>query len=52
MARQIQIEYEGVTYDMMARGNHSQAICGVDQDRKVCQAALGEVCEKTRWRGQ
>ena len=49
MARQIRIEYEGATYDLMARGNHGQAIYGDDQDRKLWLEALGEVCEKTCW---
>ena len=50
MARQIRIEYAGATYHVMARWNHGQAIYEDEQDRKVCQAALVQVCEKTGWR--
>ena len=50
MARQIRIEYAGATYHVMARWNHGQAIYEDGQDRKVCQEALGQVCEKTGWR--
>jgi hypothetical protein len=34
MARQIRIEYAGVVYPVMARGNHGQAILADDLDRR------------------
>ena len=50
MAPQIRIEHEGATYHVMARGKHGQVIYEDEQDRKVRQAALGQVGEKTGWR--
>ena len=46
MVQQIRIEYEGATYHVMARGNQGQTIYEDEQDCKVCQEALGQVCEK------
>ena len=50
MARQIQIEYDGAAYHVMARGNQGQAIFAGDLDRKVWLETLAETCEKTGWR--
>ena len=46
MARQIRIVYAGETYHAMARGNHGQAICGDEQDRKVWPEALARFARK------
>ena len=46
MARQIRIVYAGATYRMMARGNHGQAICGEERDRKVWLEALARFVRK------
>jgi len=47
MARPLRIEYAGVVYHVMARGNQGRAIYADDRDRKPWLETLGEACQKT-----
>ena len=46
MARQIRIVYAGATHQVVARGNHGQAIYGDEQDRKVWLEVLARFVRK------
>ena len=47
MARKLRIQYPGVIYHVMNRGDHQEKIFCNDADRKLFLAALAEGCQKT-----
>jgi putative transposase len=49
MARSIRMEYEGVWYHVLARGNRRDAIFEGEADREMMLEALGQTCERTGW---
>jgi len=50
MARRPRIEYAGAFYHLISRGDHGEAICRDDEDRKRFLVCMGEVCRRTGWR--
>ena len=52
MPRQLRIEYHGVIYHVMNRGDRREAIFKDDADRERFLATLGEACLKTGWQVQ
>ena len=51
MARMLRIEYPGVFYHVMAKGNRRETVFHDDEDRKFFLARPGEVCRMTGWLG-
>ncbi len=49
MARTLRVEYPGVIYHVMNRGDRRELIFKDDEDRQRFLATLGEVCDKTGW---
>ena len=49
MARKVRIQYSGVIYHAMNRGDRREIIFADDQDRKRFLETLTEACEKTGW---
>ena len=48
-ARQLRVEYTGVIYHVMNRGDRRERIFMDDADRQRLVETLGEVCAKTGW---
>ncbi len=49
MPRKPRIEYEGVVYHVMGRGNRREEIYRDDTDRGLFLETLTEVCARTGW---
>ena len=49
MPRAMCMEYEGVIYDVMNRGDWGGTVFRDDSDRKLFLETLGEACAKTDW---
>ena len=49
MARRLRIEYAGVLYHVMARGNQGRTIYADEGDRKMWLATLRETWGRTGW---
>jgi REP element-mobilizing transposase RayT len=47
MARKLRIQYLGVIYHVMNRGDHQEVIFCDDDDRKLFLSTLAEGCQKT-----
>ncbi|HWU40758.1 MAG TPA: hypothetical protein VN203_24180 [Candidatus Acidoferrum sp.] len=49
MPRKLRIQYPGVMYHVMNRGDQREAIFLDDEDRQKLLGTLGEACQKTEW---
>jgi putative transposase len=49
MPRQLRIEYEGVIYHVINRGDRREPIFRDGKDLELFLATLGEACQKTSW---
>jgi len=49
MARKPRIEFAGVVYHVISRGDRGEAIYQDDEDRRLFLQFLGEVCDRTGW---
>jgi REP element-mobilizing transposase RayT len=50
MPRQVRVEYPGVFYHVMARGDRGESIFHDDKDREQILRTLAQACGKTEWR--
>ena len=49
MYRKPRIEYAGVIYHVMSRGDDGEPVLNDDTDRDAFLRCVGKVCEKTGW---
>jgi len=49
VARKLRVEYPGVIYRVMNRGDRCEPIFKDEADRRRCVETLGEACAKTGW---
>ena len=49
MARKLRLQFEGVIYHVMNRGDHQEAIFRGAQDRELFLKTVGDACAKTDW---
>lgn len=49
MARKLRVEYPGVVYHVLNRGDRRQDIFHDDRDQELFLDAPGEACRKARW---
>jgi len=49
MARKLRVEYEGVIYHVMNRGDRRKAVFRDAADRELFLRTLAEACRKTDW---
>jgi len=49
-SRKIRVEFEGVVYHVLDRGDRREAIFKDDADRRRLLETLGEACARTGWR--